>query len=137
MPNIIVRKLASRSSTPLLILPQAISFTLLIVRLGLGLSAFGNGGASTLTAQFKSVVSMLSSLPTEHRSRNPAGVHNCQCGRGANVQPIELEVHMTQGSSVDFLESGDNNAPQARVSTEEKEGRDVLSRYKAAEDGSN
>jgi len=89
-------------------LPQiiGINFTLIIVRVGLGLSAFNSPGASSVRGNmrnpglFEQFVSAPSEIAAE--SRVSSSAQGCHCGRGIAMRP--LEVHITQ-TTRNFRES--------------------------------
>jgi len=96
---------ASGSVAALLLLDSlpniiGISFSLIIVRLGLGLSNFGP--AATANKQNSSIFERFTSAPNdtcttlrEGSRQLSAAAHVCQCGRGLALQPLQVRITRT------------------------------------------
>jgi len=80
----------------------AISFTLLIVRLG-WVSVFGNGGSHERTAQFSSVILAMLSNPDTERVMAPATAHACRCERGVDLR--SRPPYISKGTTGDHSDS--------------------------------
>jgi len=70
----------------------AIAFSLLIVRLGLGLSASGTDRSQKSMARGQTLTSSLLNIPPE-RAGPPPATPGCQCGHGIALRSLEVRVH--------------------------------------------
>jgi len=99
-----------------------ITFSLVIVRLGLGLSAYGPG-ASTY-AGGSSLISTFTSAPQNSRGQRSHQLSNsgqvCQCGRGMSLRPLEVRITRKSSTTGDasgadsFMAHDTDDAPHHR-----------------------